>query len=166
MYIRSSKKSNYDELVIPIICNNYGNFIRSINNMECTLSYDDKILPMKPFFIYDEIDGSEENSKKKLYSSFIVEPNSGNIKYIGFKYSETNFLHKDKIPSEFHFEPNKLYTFEIRFYTTRNSFIKKDREVIQSLYGFETGNDFSYDFTPTKQTWLKIINRKILPALK
>lgn len=39
VYIRSSKKSNYDELVIPIICNNYGNFIRTINNMECTLSF-------------------------------------------------------------------------------------------------------------------------------
>lgn len=37
VYIHSSKYSNYDELVIPIICNNYGNFIRTINNMECTL---------------------------------------------------------------------------------------------------------------------------------
>ncbi|WP_288604667.1 hypothetical protein [uncultured Treponema sp.] len=47
VYIRSSKNSNYDELVIPIICNNYGNFIRTINNMECTLSFEDKLLPMK-----------------------------------------------------------------------------------------------------------------------
>lgn len=59
-----------------------------------------------------------------------------------------------------------LYNFNIRFYTTRNSFIKKDREVIQSLYVFETENDFSYDFSPTKQTWLKITDRKILPAYK
>lgn len=121
---------------------------------------------MKPFYIYDEIDSNEKNIKKRLYSSFIIEPNSGSIKYIGFKYSDTNFSHKDRIPSEFHFESNKLYTFEIRFYTTRNSFINKDREVIQSFYGFETGNDFSYDFTPTKQTWLKIIDRKISSASK
>ena len=128
--------------------------------------FDGKWLPMKPFYIYDEIDSNEKNIKKRLYSSFIIEPNSGSIKYIGFKYSDTNFSHKDRIPSEFHFESNKLYTFEIRFYTTRNSFINKDREVIQSFYGFETGNDFSYDFTPTKQTWLKIIDRKISSASK
>ena len=166
VYVHLSKDSNYDELVIPVICNNYGNFIRTINNMECTLSYNDKLLPMRPFYIYEEIDGNEKNTKKILYSSFIIEPNSGSIKYIGFKYSDTNFSYKDKIPSEFHFESNKLYTLKIRFYTTRNSFIKKDREVIQSLYGFETGNDFSYDFTPTKQTWFKITNRKISPASK
>ena len=166
VYIRSSKNSNYDELVIPIICNNYGNFIRTINNMECTLSFEDKLLPMKPFYIYDEIDYDEKNAEKRLYSSFIVEPNAGITKYIGFKYSDTNFSHKDKIPSEFHFESNKLYNFNIRFYTTRNSFIKKDRELIQSLYVFETENDFPYDFSPTKQTWFKITGRKILPSYK
>lgn len=64
VYIVSSKKSNYDELVIPIICNNYGNFIRTINNMECTLSFEDKLLPMKPFYIYDEIDYDEKMQKR------------------------------------------------------------------------------------------------------
>lgn len=166
VYIHSSKDSKYDELVIPVICNNYGNFIRSIHNMECTLSYNDKLLPMRPFYIYDGIDYDEKNTEKRLYSSFIIEPNSGSIKYIGFKYNDTNFLHKDKIPAEFHFESNKLYNFNIIFFTTRNSFIKKDREVIQSFYGFETGNDFSYDFTPTKQTWFKITDRKISSVSK
>lgn len=29
-----SSKSDYDELVVPIVCNNYGDYIRSINKIE------------------------------------------------------------------------------------------------------------------------------------
>lgn len=168
VYTISQKESQYDELVVPVICNNYGSFMRSISNMECTLEYDDKSIPMRPFYTYDSIDATDLSAGRKTYSTFVVEQNSGNLKYVGFKYDDTNFQKKDKTPQEFHFLPNKLYVFKIRFYSTRNSFFKNDREIIQAIYGFETRDELSSGavITPSKQTWFKITDRNVFPAYK
>ena len=160
---------DYDEVIIPVVMTNYGNYIRSINGIECTLKYNGNLIPMKPTYIYDEVYYSqEEYAKKKFYSSFNLEPNSGCVKYIGFVYNDSNFNSMDKVPESFHFEINTPYTFHARFYTTRNFFTRNDREVIQVLYDFETGNldEFNSVYNPSKHSWIKTISRNCLPAYK
>lgn len=158
-------KNNYDELVVPIICNNYGDYIRSINKMECFLSYDDKEIPMSPSYFYNEIDKNFEN--KSPYSTFVVDKNTGIVKYVGFKFNDRNFTNKTKVPAEFHFEPNKLYTFHMRFYTTQNSFFKNSVQVIQVIEAFETNSDVeSSDFNVSANNWFKITDVHNSPVKK
>lgn len=160
---------NYDEIIIPVVMTNYGNYIRSINGIECTLEYKGNLIPMKPTYIYDEVYYSQkEYAKKRFYSSFNLEPNSSCVKYIGFVYNDSNFTYMDKVPERFRFELETLYTFHARFYTTRNFFTRNDREVIQVLYAFETGNldEFNSVYNPSKSSWMKITDRNIFPAYK
>jgi len=160
---------NYDEIIIPVVMTNYGNYIRSINGIECTLEYKGNLIPMKPTYIYDEVYHSqEEYAKKRFYSSFNLEPNSACVKYIGFVFNDSKFNNKDKVPESFHFESEALYTFKARFYTTRNFFIKNDREVIQILYAFETANldEFNSVYNPSKSSCMKITDRNIFLAYK
>lgn len=163
------KNKNYDEIIIPVVMTNYGNYIRSINGIECTLEYKGNLIPMKPTYIYDEVYYSQEEcAKKKFYSSFNLEPNSSCVKYIGFVYNDSNFTYMDKVPERFRFESDTLYTFHARFYTTRNFFTRNDREVIQVLYVFETGNlnEFNSVYNPSKSSCMKITDRNIFPAYK
>lgn len=160
---------NYDEIIIPVVMTNYGNYIRSINGIECTLEYKGNLIPMKPTYIYDELYYSqEEYAKKRFYSSFNLEPNSACVKYIGFVFNDSKFNNKDKVPERFRFESDTLYTFHARFYTTRNFFTRNDKEVIQVLYAFETGNldEFNSVYNPSKSSWMKITERNIFPAYK
>ncbi len=135
--------------------------------MECILEYDGKSIPMRPFYTYDSIDADDLSAGRKTYSTFLIEQNSGKLKYVGFKYDE-NFQKKDKTPQEFHFLPNTLYVFKINFYSTRNSFFKNDKEVIQTIYGFETRDEVASKsvITPSKQTWFKITGRNVFSAYK
>lgn len=163
------KNKNYDEIIIPVVMTNYGNYIRSINGIECTLEYKGNLIPMKPTYIYDEVYYSQEEcAKKKFYSSFNLEPNSSCVKYIGFVYNDSNFTYMDKVPERFRFESDTLYTFHARFYTTRNFFTRNDREVIQVLYVFETGNlnEFNSVYNPSKSSCMKITDRNIFLAYK
>lgn len=158
----------FDELIIPIVINNYGSYIRSVNDIECTLKYNDYEIPMEPMYIYDNINLIVNDSDERLYSSFIVAPNSGDIKYVGFVFNDAKFTHKDKIPDTFHFESDSLYSFHARFYTTRNSFKNNDREVIQITYVFETGkvNESDSMLSFSKQCWLKKDDSNIFPDYK
>lgn len=158
----------FDELIIPIVINNYGSYIRSVNDIECTLKYNDYEIPMEPMYIYDNINLTVKDSDKRLYSSFIVAPNSGDIKYVGFVFNDAKFTHKDKIPDTFHFEFDSLYSFHARFYTTRNSFKNNDREVIQITYAFATGkvNESDSMLSFSKQCWLKKDDSNIFPDYK
>lgn len=160
---------NHDEIIIPVVMTNYGNYIRSINGIECTLEYKGNLIPMKPTYIYDEVYYSQEEcAKKKFYSSFNLEPNSSCVKYIGFVYNDSNFTYMDKVPERFRFESDTLYTFHARFYTTRNFFTRNDREVIQVLYVFETGNlnEFNSVYNPSKSSCMKITDHNIFLAYK
>lgn len=158
----------FDELIIPIVINNYGSYIRSVNDIECTLKYNDYEIPMEPMYIYDNINLTVKDRDKRLYSSFIVAPNSDDIKYVGFVFNDAKFTHKDKIPDTFHFESDSLYSFHARFYTTRNSFKNNDREVIQITYVFETGkvNESDSMLSFSKQCWLKKDDSNIFPDYK
>ena len=158
----------FDELIIPIVINNYGSYIRSVNDIECTLKYNEFEIPMRPVYVYDIINLTVKDSDKRLYSSFIVAPNSGDIKYVGFVFNDAKFTHKDKIPDTFHFESDSLYSFHARFYTTRNSFKNNDREVIQITYVFETGkvNESDSMLSFSKQCWLKKDDSNIFPDYK
>ena len=69
----------FDELIIPIVINNYGSYIRSVNDIECTLKYNEFEIPMRPVYVYDNINLTVKDSDKRLYSSFIVAPNSGGV---------------------------------------------------------------------------------------
>ena len=158
----------FDELIIPIVINNYGSYIRSVNDIECTLKYNEFEIPMRPVYVYDNINLTVKDSDKRLYSSFIVAPNSGDIKYVDFVFNDAKFTHKDKIPDTFHFESDSLYSFHARFYTTRNSFKNNDREVIQITYVFETGkvNESDSMLSFSKQCWLKKDDSNIFPDYK
>lgn len=154
----SDSEAEYDKFVLPLVVLNYGNSIRSINDMEATIEYDGNTIPVKPTYIYDSVNQNIEKTNKSFYSSFIVGPNEGCVKLIGFEFDPVNYT--PRYPDEFHFSPNKLYTIHIRFYTTRNSFFGKNREIIQAIYGFETGDKLVQKaFSPTKQTWFEITDR-------
>ena len=162
---------DYDEIIVPVIMTNYGSYIRSINEIECTLEYDGHIIPMRPTYIYDEVYPSQEAyTAKRFYSSFNLEANFGCEKYIGFVFDDSNFNPdmRNKIPKIFHFESKRLYTFQTRFHTTRNHFTKNDREVIQVLYAFEAGdlNDSDSIYNPSKKSWIKVMDKKVFPSYK
>ena len=64
----------FDELIIPIVINNYGSYIRSVNDIECTLKYNEFEIPMRPMYVYDNInltvkdrDMSVPNTFRTLY---------------------------------------------------------------------------------------------------
>ena len=158
----------FDELIIPIVINNYGSYIRSVNDIECTLKYNEFEIPMRPVYVYDNINLTVKDRDKRFYSSFIVAPNSGDIKYVGFVFDDVNFTHKDKIPETFHFKSYSSYSFNARFYTTRNSFKNNDREIIQIIYAFETGkvNEADSMLSFSKRCWLKKNDSQILPGYK
>lgn len=158
----------FDELIIPIIINNYGSYIRSVNDIECSLKYNEFEIPMRPVYVYDNINLTVKDRDKRLYSSFIVAPNSGDIKYVGFVFDDVNFTHKNKIPETFHFKSDSSYSFNARFYTTRNSFKNNDREIIQIIYAFETGkvNEANSMLSFSKLCWLKKNDSQILPGYK
>ncbi|MBR5096060.1 MAG: hypothetical protein IK094_03015, partial [Treponema sp.] len=63
---------NFDELIIPVVVNNYGSYIRSINDIECILEYKGFEIPMRPMYVYENVNLLARDSDKKLYSSFII----------------------------------------------------------------------------------------------
>jgi hypothetical protein len=157
---------SYDELIIPVICNNYGSYIRTINKMECTLQYKNELIPMKPVYEYENVFESNNQLPRSFYSSYIVGQNNIETKYISFKFNSSNFTKKERIPSEFHFQKYETYVFNVRFYTTRNRFNKADREIIQVTYAFDTKDNFliKSKYIPSNQVFFKINDSNTFPA--
>lgn len=65
----------YDEIIFPIICNNYGNSNRNIYDIECYLSIDNKCVPMKPTYIVEDVYQNKMDMAKRYYSSFCIGQN-------------------------------------------------------------------------------------------
>lgn len=61
-------------------------------------------------------------------------------------------------------QPNDLYQFFIRIYTTRNSFFNQKREIIQFSYFFEMDKRFQdADYIPAKVVATKLESKDIFP---
>ena len=157
IYFTSNQNKDYDQVIIPLIFSNYGSFVRSVYKVESYITYNDKLIPIKPYYIYDNINEEMNEINKTLFSSYIIHPNDGVKIIVGFNFDKTNFTKIDKIPKSFHFEPNQTYTINMRFYTTQNSFFGKKTQIIQVVYGFETKKDIdSNKINVSEQTFFKL----------
>lgn len=157
IYFISNQNKDYDQVIIPLIFSNYGSFVRSVYKMESTITYNDKLIPIKPYYIYDNINEEMSEINKTLFSSYIIHPNDGVKIIVGFEFDKTNFTKVDKIPKSFHFEPNKTYIINMRFYTTQNTFFGKKTQIIQVIYGFDTKKDIDINkINVSEQTFFKL----------
>ena len=165
VYFINTNNENYDEIIIPLICNNYGSFVRSVYKIEATINYENKVIPIRPFYEYEIMNKSSNELKQSLFSTFIINPNEGIKKNVGFKFDILNFSKPDSIPNIFHFEPNKTYVVNMRFYTTQNGFLGKKTEIIQVIYGFETKEivEQNNNINVSKQTFFKTSNSQVFP---
>ena len=163
IYFMHSNSYNYDEIIIPLVFSNYGSFVRSINKIEATINFKENLIPIRPFFEYDKINRLAEKNEYSLFSSFVINPNEGIKKNVGFKFDIVNFSKPELIPNVFHFEPNQTYIVNIRLYTTQNSFFGQKTEIIQAIYGFETKEfiEPSDVLNVSKQTFSRISDSHI-----
>lgn len=154
----------YDEIIFPIICNNYGNSNRNIYDIECYLSIDNKYVPMKPTYIVEDVYQNKMDMKKRYYSSFCIGQNEIVEKKVIFSFDDENFSKPELIPEEMSIQYNNLYRFFIRFYTTRNSFFNPIKEIIQCNYFFEMDERFqNADCIPAKILAMKLESKDVFP---
>ena len=158
------KQEKYDEIIIPLICSNYGNINRNIYDMECYLISNGNYVPMKPTYILEDVYQNVTHIEKTYYSSFYVGQNEVVEKKIVFSFDDENFSKPELIPEKMSIQPNDLYQFFIRIYTTRNSFFNQKREIIQFSYFFEMDKRFQdADYIPAKVVTTKLESKDIFP---
>lgn len=154
----------YDEIIFPIICNNYGNSNRNIYDIECYLLIDNKFIPMKPTYIVEDVYQNKMDMAKSYYSSFCIGQNEIVEKKVIFSFDDENFSKPELIPETMYIEQDKLYTFFIRFYTTRNSFFNPIREIVQYSYFFKMDERFqNEDCIPAKVLGMELESKDIFP---
>lgn len=154
----------YDEIIFPIICNNYGNSNRNIYDIESYLSIDNKFIPMKPTYIVEDVYQNKMDMAKSYYSSFCIGQNEIVEKKVIFSFDDEKFSKPELIPETMYIEQDKIYTFFIRFYTTRNSFFNPIREIVQYSYFFKMDERFqNEDCIPAKVLGMKLESKDVFP---